>query len=48
MKRNPNLCRCGCEMIEIDGHFICSRYFEDIKKMMEILKEKLEEQAAIY
>ena len=47
MRKNP-ICKCGCEMIEIDNHFICSRYYEDIKKMMLMLKEKMEEQAAIY
>ena len=36
-------CICGCEMIEVDGHWICERYFVDIKKMMEMLKEKMEE-----
>lgn len=42
MVKEVKKCVCGYEMIERDGHLICEKYFEDIKKMMLIIKEKME------
>jgi hypothetical protein len=38
-------CICGCEMIEVDSHLICSQYYKNIKKMIEMVKERLEIEA---
>jgi hypothetical protein len=37
-------CACGCEMIEVDNHWICSKYFEDIRELVERVKEKIGEE----
>ena len=34
-------CACGYEMIEVDNHWICSKYFEDIRELIEKVKEKI-------
>ena len=36
-------CKCGSIMVESDGHYVCNRYFEEIKlgikKQQEIINE---------
>lgn len=35
-------CKCGSEVVCIDNHYICERYFEHIKKKVEEQQEVIE------
>jgi hypothetical protein len=36
-------CKCGCRMVECDGHFICEKYLEDIKMGIKQQQEIIDE-----
>lgn len=36
-------CKCGCRMVKNDGHYICEKYLEEIKKGIQYLNDIIEE-----
>lgn len=40
---NAPRCKCGCRMVCNDGHYICERYLEQIKKGVNYLNDIIDE-----
>jgi len=43
MEKNKIKCCCKADMIRVDNHIICEKYYEDIKKGIEQQQEIIDE-----